>query len=221
MEITAIIAAAGAGVRFKGPKQFYRYRGRPLLHYCLAAFQRHPRIKRIILVLPRYYLSRIPRFINPCEFNKIQSIVAGGPRRQDSVRNGFLHVPVSSSVVIIHDGARPFVPGRLLDRGIALCRIHDGAVCGVPMTDTVKRVRGNRIVETIERRNLYLIQTPQFFKRAVLEHAYRTADFKRVYTDEACLVETTGAAVCLFSGDKRNIKITDRQDIFLLKTILC
>lgn len=220
MDITAIIAAGGAGERFGGPKQFYRFRGRPLIYYCLAAFQRHPRIQRIILVLPQNYLSRIPRVINPRHFDKIQAIVAGGPRRQDSVRNGFLHVPAASRVVIIHDGARPFVPGRLLDHGIALCRLHDAVVCGVPTTDTVKRVRGNRIVETIDRRDLYLIQTPQFFKRNILEHAYRTADFNRDYTDEACLLETNGTAVRIFLGDKRNIKITDRQDINLLKAIL-
>ncbi len=220
IEISVIIAAAGIGARFGGPKQFYRFRRRPLINYCLTAFHRHPRIRHIILVVPAKAIARTLTLVAANGFRKVVAVIPGGKRRQDSVRNGFQQIPPNDSIVIIHDSARPFLPPAVIDRGITICRAHGAAICGIPVSDTVKRVKQDRIVETVDRKGLYLIQTPQFFKRALLERVYRTVDFTHLFTDEAAMVEAAGGTVRIFPGDKRNIKITDRSDIAVLKTIL-
>lgn len=213
IEISAVIAAAGIGSRFGGLKQFHRFRRRPLIHYCLTVFQRHPRIHRIVLVVPAGSVARARDMVARYGLCKVEAFVPGGKRRQDSVRAGFGRVPPSTSIVVIHDAARPFVTFSLIDRGISVCLAHGAAICGIPVSDTVKRVKGNRILETIDRRGLFYIQTPQLFKRSLLERVYRTVDFKREFTDEAAMVETRGRAVRLFPGDKRNIKVTERSDL--------
>ena len=220
IEISAIIAAAGIGSRFGGPKQFYRFRRRPLIYYCLMAFHRHPRIRRIVLVVPEDAIIHSRALVVANGFRKVEAVIPGGKRRQDSVRNGFRHIPCTDSIVIIHDGARPFVPPAVIDHGIAACLTCGAAVCGIPVSDTVKRSKHGRILGTVDREGLFLIQTPQFFKHALLDRVYRMVNFNRIFTDEAAMVESVGRTVCLFPGDKRNIKITDRADIPALGTIL-
>ncbi len=220
IEISAIIAAAGVGARFGGLKQFYRFRRRPFIHYCLAAFHRHPRIKRIFLVVPERAIPYTINLVEANRFRKVAAVVPGGKRRQDSVRNGFRLIPRTDSIVIIHDGARPFVPPGVIDHGIAVCRAYGAVICGIPVSDTIKRAQKGRIVETVDRNGLFLIQTPQFFKRVLLERAYRNVDFTRAFTDEAAMVEAAGGTVRIIRGDKRNIKVTDRSDIAALKSII-
>jgi 2-C-methyl-D-erythritol 4-phosphate cytidylyltransferase len=155
-------------------------------------------------------------FVKRHGFHKIQSIVPGGKRRQDSVKNGFQAVDRAAVSVAIHDGARPAVTPELIDKGLRLCRKYRAVIFGLPVTDTVKSVRGHRVLSTLSRDELFLIQTPQFFQVDLLARSYDRVDFHKNYTDESGLVEAAGYPVYHFPGDRNNIKITDRDDLRML-----
>jgi len=217
MENCAIIVAAGRGKRFGGYKQFHKYRGRQLLYYSLRAFEKTPPISTVVLVVPKGMIPFSQSFVKRYGFLKVRTIIPGGKRRQDSVRNGFQALGRSAACVVIHDGARPAVTPALLGKGLRLCRKYPAVIFGLPVTDTVKAVRGHRVLSTLDRDELFLIQTPQFFRVDLLARAYTRVNFQRNYTDEAGLIEAAGFPVYHFLGDRNNIKITDRDDLRLLK----
>jgi 2-C-methyl-D-erythritol 4-phosphate cytidylyltransferase len=213
MENCAIVVAAGRGKRFGGYKQFHNFRNRPLLYYTLLTFERSRLIKTVILVAPKGMISRSLAIVKKYGLSKVKMIVPGGKRRQDSVKNGFQAVHRPSGCVVIHDGARPAVTPALLAKGLRLCREYRAVIFGLPVTDTVKTVRNHRVVSTIDREGLFMIQTPQFFHADVLIRAYSRVNFNKNFTDEAGLVEAAGFPVYLFEGDRNNIKITGRDDL--------
>jgi len=217
MENCAIIVAAGLGKRFGGYKQFYIYRRRPLLYYPLRAFERSRSVQTVVLVVPGQMLSRSRAMVRRYGFHKVKAIVPGGKRRQDSVKNGYRAAAPRSGFIIIHDGARPAVDPSLIAKGLRLCRKYRAVIFGLPVTDTVKTVRGHRVVSTLDRNELSLIQTPQFFKADLLDQAYARVDFHEDFTDEAGLVASAGFPVFHFAGDPSNVKITDRADLRLLR----
>jgi len=217
MENCAIIVAAGRGKRFGGYKQFHKYRGRHLIYYTLRAFERSRLINTVVLVVPKGMIPFSQSFVKRHGFHKVKTIVPGGKRRQDSVKNGFQAVDRSAACVVIHDGARPAVTPALLGKGIRLCRKYPAVIFGLPVTDTVKTVRGHRVLTTLDRDGIFLIQTPQFFRVNLLARAYTRVNFQRNYTDEAGLIEAAGFPVYHFLGDRKNIKITDRDDLRRLK----
>ncbi len=147
-------------------------------------------------------------------------IVAGGARRQDSVLNAIKTMGRRRGIAVIHDGVRPVVSPRLIKRGINLCKKHGAVIPGMPVNDTVKLVRSNRVIRTLDRRHLFLIQTPQFFDLDLLRKAYQTVCLHHEYTDEAAMLESIGQPVHVFRGDCRNIKITFKKDIQLIGCLL-
>jgi 2-C-methyl-D-erythritol 4-phosphate cytidylyltransferase len=209
----ALIVAAGRGRRFGGAKQFAPLGGRPVLAWSIAAFARHPRVERIVLVLPPGEDDAPFRALDP----KVRAAVAGGAHRQDSVRNGFERIePDGVELVLVHDGVRPVVAAALIDRVLAAAESGGAAVPGLVLEETIKEVQGDRILRTLDRDRLVRTQTPQGFRydvlRDALDHARRTG-FRG--TDEAALVERLGRPVLVVAGDPRNIKITRAEDLVL------
>jgi 2-C-methyl-D-erythritol 4-phosphate cytidylyltransferase len=215
---SAIIVAAGAGKRFGAMKQFAYLRGKPVLEWTLEKFQAHPAIDAIVLVLPderdrKHYQMR---------YGKICDVVRGGEERQDSVWQGFrLLDPEATELVLVHDGARPLVDPVLISRIIDEARAEGAAVPVVPLDDTVKEVRDGRVVRTVDRSDIFRVQTPQGFLYATLKKALDAARRDRFAgTDEAMLVEWAGLAVRTVPGDPRNVKITTPLDIVIAEALL-
>lgn len=215
-----VLVAAGRATRMGGvDKLLAPLAGRPVLGHALRAFARHPAVAALVVVASVERLGAVQELALAEAGPKLAGVVPGGARRQDSVRAG-LAVLAEQALVAIHDGARPFVPADLIDRGLAALRDRLAAVAVVPVTDTIKRVDASGlVVETPPRADLRAAQTPQFFHLAVLRAAYATADWTTEYTDEAGLVETIGVAVGTFAGDPANIKITTPRDLALAEAL--
>jgi 2-C-methyl-D-erythritol 4-phosphate cytidylyltransferase / 2-C-methyl-D-erythritol 2,4-cyclodiphosphate synthase len=221
MHVTAIIAAAGEGKRLgaRVPKQLLEVGGRTILERSLSAFVSHERVDDVIVVLPAALVGE------PAAWMKTSTpavrIVAGGVRRQDSVANAFDSVSADSDVVLVHDAARPFVSAELITRAIDAAAQHGAAIVALPVRDTVKRVesRGaSRVITgTIPRDTIYLAQTPQAFRRMVLEKAVALGRSGVDATDEAMLAEQAGHAVHVVEGDPANVKITTTDDLNLAR----
>jgi len=141
-------------------------------------------------------------------------VVAGGAERQDSVFNGLQALPPDCDWVLIHDGVRPFASSELLKRTWDAALTNGAAIAALPASDTIKRVRAGQVVETVPREELWLVQTPQVFRREILFEAYREADRQGwVGTDDAFLVERLGLPVAVVTGERSNIKVTTPEDL--------
>jgi 2-C-methyl-D-erythritol 4-phosphate cytidylyltransferase/2-C-methyl-D-erythritol 2,4-cyclodiphosphate synthase len=216
MFVSAIIAAGGRGQRLGGaiPKQLLTVNGEPLLQRSVALFVSHPEIDEIVVALPADLAAAPPPYLRAAP--KPIRIVAGGPRRQDSVANAFSAVAGEAEVVVIHDAARPFASPSLISRTIAAAVESGAALAAVPSRDTVKRASAERtafVAETIPRESIYLAQTPQAFTRRVLRDALALSGSDAEATDEASLAERAGHPVRLVEGEPTNIKITTREDL--------
>jgi 2-C-methyl-D-erythritol 4-phosphate cytidylyltransferase len=213
-ETWAIVVGAGAGDRLGGdrPKAFVRFRGRTLLAASLAVFDDHAGIDGIVCVVPAGYEDRATLVVDDLLADKVSAAVAGGATRARSVAEGLVAVPASAAFVLVHDAARPLVTSGVIDRVLAgLATGAEAVIPGVPMADTVKRVAGGRVVETLPRDELVSVQTPQGFPRAVLAEAL-AAEFEGA-TDCASLVEHIGRTVRVVEGDPGNYKITSPEDL--------
>ena len=207
-------------------KQYLEIGGKPLLVHTLRTFQECYSVDSIVIVVPEkdvdYCLHQI---VQRYQLSKVCKVINGGERRQDSVRNGIEAVPDSCRWVLIHDGVRPFVSIELIEKLIKAARRYRAVITGLPVTETIKRVdsKGN-VLKTIERSDLWLMQTPQIFSREDIHLAHQEA-LKRGWTeatDDASLVEKVGISAKIIEGEERNIKITTPHDLqvarFLLST---
>lgn len=217
MRVTAIIAAAGAGRRLGAgvPKQLLELDGRSILERSVEAFLTHPAIAETIVVLPPDLAAAPPSWLE--RHAPGVQVVAGGPRRQDSVANGFDAADAASEIVIVHDAARPFVTADVISRVIDGAAAHGAAIAAVPISDTVKRAERRNgepvIADTIPRDSLYLAQTPQGFAREVLRDAVALGRSGVEATDEAMLAERAGHSVHIVDGAAANVKITTAEDL--------
>jgi 2-C-methyl-D-erythritol 4-phosphate cytidylyltransferase/2-C-methyl-D-erythritol 2,4-cyclodiphosphate synthase len=213
---TAVIVAAGSGLRFGAaiPKQALPMAGLPVAGWSVRAFQRSGAAEEIVLVIPPGGCPPLESLAGPGV-----RLVEGGPRRSDSVRLGLAAARLKTDVALIHDGARPLVDPLDIVR-VAEAAFREGAaILAVPVTDTLKRAgEGDRIVETVDRRSLWRAQTPQGFRRDVLEKAL-ALDPEAEATDEAVLVERLGLAVKLVEGSPVNLKITAPGDLELAERL--
>jgi 2-C-methyl-D-erythritol 4-phosphate cytidylyltransferase/2-C-methyl-D-erythritol 2,4-cyclodiphosphate synthase len=215
--VSAILAAGGLGTRAGGgvPKQFRVLGGQTLLERSLSALARHPRIDEVVVALPDAHLDPLPACLVTAWPVPVRA-VAGGQRRRDSVARAFAQVAAAADVVLVHDAARPFVSAGLIDRMIDAVRDGGAAVPAVRAHDTVKRgvARDGAVWAsgTLARDEIFLVQTPQAFGRAVLAEAFARAGDDDA-TDEAGLVERAGGAVELVEGEVANVKITTAEDL--------
>lgn len=219
MNVIAIIPAAGQGKRFGAAKQFQSLGGKPLLLYTLEAFEKCGTVQGICLVVPEQEIKAARTLL--AGLKKVHWIVAGGAERQESVAKGFRVLP-SCELVVVHDGARPFVTPDSIEKVIQAAGEWGGAVVGLPLKETVKEIGDDRrVVKTVDRTLLWSIQTPQAFRYEILQRALRQADTDRfVATDEAMLVEKIGQPVKVVEGSPLNIKITTPDDLELAESLL-
>lgn len=197
------------------PKQLLDLGGRSMLQRSVAAFDARADIAQLVVVLPADAVASGAELVGPT--SRACAFVSGGARRQDSVASGVAALAPDIDVVLVHDAARPFADEALIDRVIAGTVRVGAAVPAVAVRDTVKRARGEAegrlVAETVPRDGLWLAQTPQGFRRSVLEAAIALGATGVVATDEAMLAERAGHAVALVEGDEANVKITTPDDL--------
>ena len=215
----AIIAAAGGSQRMGQIDKIFAKLGRkPLLYHVLNAFQLCASVDQVVLVLSDGNLKRGRSLIKRYGFSKVSDVCAGGPRRQDSVKQGLDRL-LDCDLVIIHDGARPMVTPKLIEKGIDIAQKYDTAVAAVPAKNTIKLANsGDYVVKTLQRDNLWEVQTPQVFRYDIIAQAYK--DIGDEVTDDATLVERTGQKVKLYLASYDNIKVTTLEDLYLARLIL-
>lgn len=195
------------------PKQLLDLAGKTLLRRSVEAFDAHPRVNSLVVVLPDDLVLEASSLVGathrPC------GVTAGGERRQDSVRQGLSALPRDVDLVLVHDAARPFVNAAVIDRVIDAARDTGAAVPAVPSRDTVKQAdpAGRVVRATLPRDEIWLAQTPQGFRRDVLSAAVARGAGAGEATDEAMLAEQAGQPVSIVDGDPENIKITTPEDL--------
>jgi len=221
---SAIIPASGLGRRLgRGTgKAFVPLLGKPLIVFTLTPFELSQAVGEIILVVGEEDVTRAEQVLDDCEISKVKAVVAGGRERQDSVRNGLRAVSPDSEIIAIHDGARPLVSTEMIEASVGAARESGAAVAAMPVTDTIKTSQDRRTVEsTLDRAGLYSAQTPQTFRREIIEAAYDRAYADGFYgTDDACLVERMGLPVALVPGSHENIKVTTPTDLLIAEAIM-
>ena len=221
MKVAVIIPAAGSGDRFGGKKQFKLFRGKSLLSYSVDKFLKISLVKEIIIIVPKGQVEKIKKsfestFLN----NKNLKVVVGGQIRQESVKKGLNVLAKDIDLVCVHDAARPFITEKLINRTIEKSIIYDGAIAAIQPVDTVKLFSNDRIKHSLDRKNIWLAQTPQVFKKDKLIAAFENAlDKKIIGTDESSLMEEAGFFVVPVVGDISNFKVTSPEDWERLKKV--
>ncbi|MGC8578725.1 MAG: 2-C-methyl-D-erythritol 4-phosphate cytidylyltransferase [bacterium] len=221
VKVTAIIPAAGRGMRlgFAEPKQFIKLNKKPVLIYCLEVLDTVEEINEIIISLQPSEVDRVKKLIKQFKIKKVVDLVNGGKERIDSVRNAFTRI-TSTDYVLVHDSVRPFITNRIVKDVLMAGISHGAAISAIPVTDTVKLADRDLIVKTLDRKGLWLAQTPQVFKYEVLARAYKEYEKHPVeITDESGLVELLGIKVKIVPGSIFNIKITKKEDMMLAQLI--
>jgi 2-C-methyl-D-erythritol 4-phosphate cytidylyltransferase len=214
----AIIPAAGLGIRMgaKRPKQFLEVDHTPILTMTLRAFQECRAIDGVIVVVPGAEIEACRRDIVAGHgFDKVKNIIAGGERRQDSVRLGIEAAGSPVDLVVVHDGVRPLVDSALLERVISAAETYGAAAAGLPARETVKETdsRGE-VIRTLDRSNIWLVQTPQAFTYGLIRDAHERA------WEEGWPEERLGMRVKMVRGSERNIKVTTPMDLEILRFMM-
>ncbi|MBD9056085.1 MAG: 2-C-methyl-D-erythritol 4-phosphate cytidylyltransferase [Eubacterium ventriosum] len=221
-KITAIVLAAGSGSRMKSKtkKQFMEIKGKPVIWYSLFEFEKS-RVDEIILVTGKEDIDYCKKeIVEKYNLKKIKNVVAGGSERYESVYNGLKEV--TGNIVLIHDGARPLINNEIIERSIEGTIKSDACVVGVPVKDTIKRAnKEGYIIDTPNRSELWITQTPQSFKTDLVKMAYKKmkeelekGNTNLNITDDAMVVEEfTTNQVRFVQGDYKNIKVTTPEDI--------
>ena len=219
-----IIVAAGSGSRMNMGinKQFIKLKDKEIIVYTLEKFYKHKNIDEIVVVVKEQEAEFFKKeIIDKYNFENIK-IAYGGKERQNSVYNGLKMLDKKCDIVLVHDGARPFISEQLIDNCIEEAKSHNAVVVGVPVKDTIKVINeDNDIVDTPERSKLWAVQTPQTFNYDILVKSYEDAFENKFYgTDDAMLVERIGYKVKMIEGSYNNIKITTQEDLNIGTQIL-
>ena len=222
--VTAIIVAAGKSERMGNgvDKAFLSLGPKPVLAYSLMAFEASQSVDAIVLVVRKEQLEAARSVARLYGISKLSAIVKGGTRRQDSVANGLAAMDPDTSVVVVHDAARPLVKADLVDETVRAAQRYGAAVAASKMIDTVKFVeKASTVDHTIDRSKLWAAQTPQAFKAPLLKRAYdQAAASKAAFTDDASAVEALGEPVRIVEWTRPNFKITTAADLPAAKALL-
>jgi len=212
-KLGVVIVAAGTAQRMAGiNKLFAPLRGKPLLAWSVDTCQGYSLVQQIVLVLNDKDLARGQKLKGERGWSKV-NLCPGGSRRQDSVREGLKQLR-DCDLVLIHDGARPFLTSDLIEDGLKIAEQTGAALAAVPVKDTIKLANGERLVgETLQRDRLWAAQTPQIFRFDMITMAYENLIVE--ITDDATAVELSGYKVQLYMGDYQNIKVTTTEDLEL------
>lgn len=225
-QVVAIIPAAGIGARmgFEKAKQFMDLCGKPILAVTLSHFQKCNLVDKIVLVVSQDDVDYCKReIVDRYKLSKVFKVIVGGKRRQDSVRNGVEAVADSCRWVLIHDGVRPLVTNGLIERVIKVAKDFRAVITGLPVKETVKEIDGQgSVLRSVDRSQLWLIQTPQIFRwedinlahQEAVKHGWEEA------TDDAFLIEKMGIPVKIIEGEGNNIKVTTPQDLDIARFLI-
>ena len=221
--VSAIVLAGGRGKRmnYHKSKQFIEIKGKPVLVYTLEKFIYNKSIDEVILVLPEDEVDYCKKEVLQRYSLKVDRIVIGGKERQDSVFNA-LEAMEKADIVLIHDGARPFINEKIIEEGIKYANIYGAAAPGVTPKDTIKvKNEDNISVDTPDRNMLVAVQTPQCFKYDEIYQCHRKIkEENAIVTDDTSVVERYGHKVYLYEGDYTNIKITTPEDLILAERLI-
>jgi 2-C-methyl-D-erythritol 4-phosphate cytidylyltransferase len=220
----AIVPAAGSGQRLggAGPKALLPVGGVPMLVHAVRRLSAAAEVSLVVVAAPPDRVEETRRLLGDAHAGAELSVVAGGATRVASVRAALDVLPRDVDVVLVHDAARPLAPSSLAEAVAAA--VHAGAdavVPGVPVQDTVKRVEGDEVTSTVDRSGLRAVQTPQGFRRDVLDRAHRAADGgDPSVTDDAGMVERLGLRVVVVPGHEEAFKVTRPIDLVLAESVL-
>ena len=217
----SVIPAAGQGKRMNAGKNklFIELSGIPIIIYTLRVFEEDPKCRGIILSINPQETANFSELIDTYGLKKVKKLAPGGAERQQSVFNGLKYV--DTDIVLVHDGARPFIHEELNHQLTEAASLHAGAIVAVPVKDTIKKVQDRSVVETMERSSLWSVQTPQAFRLSILSKAHQKAeDDQFLGTDDASLLERMGQQVVIIEGDYDNIKVTTQEDLYFAEAIL-
>lgn len=218
MKVKVIIPASGSGERFgsKTPKQFIKIKGKEIIAITLEKFNSIKLTDEIIISTKLEYFVRISAILKKYNFRKVKKIVEGGKLRQDSVYNALINLECEKDdLILIHDAVRPFISKRKILELIKAAEKEKCVILGLPVNETIKRADKNNIVtQTIDRNNVWSIQTPQVFQFDILKKSFEKA-YRENFTgtDESSIVENAGFHVKVMMGEKGNAKITYREDL--------
>ena len=214
-DVAVVIPAGGVGRRLgsRTPKQLLTLGSTTILACTVGHFVRHPAVSEVVVPAPVEYLARTRRALASLGRARVR-VIEGGTERQDSVRRGVQALRDEARVIVVHDAVRPFVSRALIERVVAAARTHGAAICALPVTETVKRVRDGAVEATVDRSALWSVQTPQAFHAALLREAHEKAHRDGfVGTDDSMLVERLGHTVVVVPGLRDNVKITTPEDL--------
>ncbi len=224
MRVIALIPAAGQGLRVgqEQPKVFLPLEGIPLLVHTLRRFEACPQVHEVFPIVSQDWKTYCEQqIIRPFGFTKVPQVLVGGPARQDSVYEGLRAVAGRADWVIIHDGARPFVSEELIHRTLEEGRRWGAVAAALPASDTIKVASPKQeVLQTLDRSQLWITQTPQSFSYRLLWEAHEAARKDGFYgTDDASLVERKGVPVRLVKGSTFNVKITTAEDLVMAEAL--
>ena len=213
-----VVVAAGSSRRMGGiEKVFLSLAGKPLVAHSLQTFEDSTLVDNVVLVVSDSARNDGEQIVTEFGYGKVVDVVVGGARRQDSVLQGMDRLP-DCGIIMVHDGARPFVSGDIISRGLHAMRMASAATAGVPVIDTIKIVDADMVVKsTPDRTTLWAAQTPQVFKSQLLREAHRRVTHDS--TDDAAMVEALGTEVKVFMGSYENMKVTTPEDVSLAEAI--
>ena len=217
--VGAVIVSAGASTRMDGiDKTLVELHGVPLIARTIDVFEACDAVDTVVLVVSRDDLNDVAEISRQRQWKKVVHVRMGGARRQDSVRIGLKALP-ECKWVVVHDGARPLVTHKTIEDGLLTAKATGAATAAIPATDTIKVVADDgRVVETLDRRTLALVQTPQVFRYDLLYAAHE--EVMENVTDDASMLEARGVAVEVFMGDRSNIKVTTPDDLVIAEALL-
>lgn len=222
MNYQVVIPAAGQGKRMNAGKnkQFIELEQVPVIVHTLRVFEDHSMCVGIILVINEQERADFLQLINDYGLSKVKHLVVGGSERQFSVYNGLQAVD-EGEIVLIHDGARPFITQRGIENLLSKAKETGAAILAVPVKDTIKRVQNGLVTETVERSSIWSVQTPQAFQLSLVLEAHQRANKENYLgTDDASLVERLGSPISIVHGNYTNIKLTTPEDLVIAKSIL-
>jgi 2-C-methyl-D-erythritol 4-phosphate cytidylyltransferase len=218
--LTAIIVAAGSSQRMGFDKLTASVASKPVIEHTVDAFERASSVAEILVVTREDRLREFEKLVG--KRTKVREVIAGGEHRQDSVRAGLQRLDPQTKYVAVHDAGRPLITPAQIERVFAECQQHGAAALAEPVSDTLKRADKNlQVTGSVDRNQLYIMQTPQIFERGLLEEAYAAVFAKKLrITDEVSAVEHLGRKVVLVRNEDSNLKITYERDLPLAEFIL-
>lgn len=223
MKYSVVIPAAGQGKRMNinKNKQFLLLDEKPVIIHTLTIFETDEWCEEIIIVANKNEIDQIRELTSTYNISKATKIIVGGRERQDSVRNGLKAITGVDKIVLIHDGARPFVKIEHIHQLVIEVEKTEAAILAVPIKDTVKESEGNIVLKTVDRSSLWSVQTPQAFRLHSIVFAHEWAEKNQFLgTDDASLLERLDKQVSIVLGDYFNIKLTTQEDIIFAESIL-